>query len=149
MIFNVVKEKYFEVIVIGMVGLFYEGSDYEEGWKFVIKMGILMVDEYYYNILGWFINNQDFYDCYDCNKVKVYLGEYVVYLLGCFNNIEIVLVEVLYLIFVECNVDVVIMIFYVLLLVKEGYIQWNLDLIYFNNMEVKFIVGYYVQQMYG
>ena len=60
MIFNAVKEKYPEVTVIGTVGPFYEGSDYEEGWKFATKMGIPMVDEHYYNTPGWFINNQDF-----------------------------------------------------------------------------------------
>lgn len=47
MIFNAVKEKYPEVTVIGTVGPFYEGSDYEEGWKFATKMGIPMVDEHY------------------------------------------------------------------------------------------------------
>jgi Alpha-L-arabinofuranosidase len=52
MIFNAVKEKYPEVTVIGTVGPFYEGSDYEEGWKFATKMGIPMVDEHYYNTPG-------------------------------------------------------------------------------------------------
>ena len=41
--------------VIGTVGPFYEGSDYEEGWQFATKMGIQMVDEHYYNTPGWFI----------------------------------------------------------------------------------------------
>ena len=45
MIYNAVKEKYPEVTVIGTVGPFYEGSDYEEGWKFATKMSIPMVDE--------------------------------------------------------------------------------------------------------
>ena len=35
------------------------------------------------------------------------------------------------------------------LLAKEGHTQWNPDLIYFNNTEVKPTVGYYAQQMYG
>ena len=149
MIFNAVKEKYPEVIVIGTVGPFYEGSDYEEGWKFASKIGIPMVDEHYYNTPGWFINNQDFYDRYDRNKAKVYLGEYAAHLPGRPNNIETALAEALYLTSVERNADVVTMTSYAPLLAKEGHTQWNPDLIYFNNTEVKPTVGYYAQQMYG
>ena len=149
MIYNAVKEKYPEVTVIGTVGPFYEGSDYEEGWKFATKMSIPMVDEHYYNTPGWFINNQDFYDRYDRNKAKVYLGEYAAHLPGRPNNIETALAEALYLTSVERNADVVTMTSYAPLLAKEGHTQWNPDLIYFNNTEVKPTVGYYAQQMYG
>lgn len=149
MIFNAVKEKYPEVTVIGTVGPFYEGSDYEEGWKFASKIGIPMVDEHYYNTPGWFINNQDFYDRYDRNKAKVYLGEYAAHLPGRPNNIETALAEALYLTSVERNADVVTMTSYAPLLAKEGHTQWTPDLIYFNNTEVKPTVGYYAQQMYG
>lgn len=149
MIFNAVKKKYPEVTVIGTVGPFYEGSDYEEGWKFASKIGIPMVDEHYYNTPGWFINNQDFYDRYDRNKAKVYLGEYAAHLPGRPNNIETALAEALYLTSVERNADVVTMTSYAPLLAKEGHTQWNPDLIYFNNTEVKPTVGYYAQQMYG
>lgn len=149
MIFNAVKEKYPEVTVIGTVGPFYEDSDYEEGWKFATQMGIPMVDEHYYNTPGWFINNQDFYDRYDRNKAKVYLGEYAAHLPGRPNNIETALAEALYLTSVERNADVVTMTSYAPLLAKEGHTQWNPDLIYFNNTEVKPTVGYYAQQMYG
>ena len=33
MIFNAIKEKYPEMIVVGTVGPFNEGTDYVEGWK--------------------------------------------------------------------------------------------------------------------
>ncbi len=38
---------------------------------------------------------------------------------------------------------------YAPLLAKDGHTQWNPDLIYFNNTEVRPTVGYYTQQMYG
>lgn len=44
----------------------------------------------------------------------------------------------------ECNVDVVVMIFYVLLMVYVDGWQWILDLIWFNNLEFYGIVNYYV-----
>ena len=149
MIYNVVKEKHPEVTIIGTVGPFYEGTDYEEGWELATKMGIPMVDEHYYNTPGWFINNQDFYDRYDRKKSKVYLGEYAAHLPGRPNNIETALAEALYLTSVERNADVVTMTSYAPLLAKEGHTQWNPDLIYFNNSEVKPTVGYYTQLLYG
>ncbi len=149
MIFNAVKAQYPEVTVIGTVGPFYEGTDYEEGWEFATQMGIPMVDEHYYNTPGWFINNQEFYDRYDRHKSKVYLGEYAAHLPGRPNNVETALAEALYLTAVERNADVVTMTSYAPLLAKEGHTQWNPDLIYFNNTEVKPTVGYYAQQMYG
>lgn len=54
MIFNAIKEKYPEIIVVGTVGPFNEGTDYVEGWKLADKLGIPMVDEHYYQSPGWF-----------------------------------------------------------------------------------------------
>lgn len=108
-----------------------------------------MVDEHYYVSPGWFIHNQDYYDKYDRTKAKVYLGEYAAHLPGRPNNIETALAEALYLTSVERNGDIVAMTSYAPLLAKEGRTQWNPDLIYFNNTEVKPTVDYYTQQMYG
>ncbi|MDR1504483.1 MAG: carbohydrate binding domain-containing protein [Prevotella sp.] len=149
MIFNAVKEKYPEITVIGTVGPFYEGTDYVEGWGIADKLHIPMVDEHYYNSPGWYIHNQDFYDKYDRSKSKVYLGEYAAHLPGRPNNVETALAEALHLANVERNGDIVTMTSYAPLLAKEGHTQWNPDLIYFNNTEVKPTVGYYVQQLYG
>lgn len=149
MICNAVREKYPDIVVIGTVGPFYEGSDYEEGWRIATETGLPMVDEHYYNPPGWYIHNQDFYDRYDRNKPKVYLGEYAAHLPGRPNNIETALAEALHLINIERNGDVVSLTSYAPLLAKEGHTQWNPDLIYFNNTEVKPTVGYYVQQLYG
>lgn len=149
MIFNAVKEKHPEITVIGTVGPFYEGTDYNEGWAIADKLNIPMVDEHYYESVGWFINNQDFYDKYDRSKAKVYLGEYAAFLPGRPNNIETALAEALYLTAVERNGDVVSMTSYAPMLAKEGHTQWNPDLVYFNNTEVKPTVGYQVQKLYG
>ena len=149
MIYKAVREKYPEVTVIGTVGPFYEGTDYDEGWKLATRLGVPMVDEHYYVAPGWFIHNQDYYDRYDRNKSKVYLGEYAAHLPGRPSNLETALSEALYLTAVERNADVVSMTSYAPLLAKEGHTQWRPDLIYFNNEEVKPTVGYYTQQMYG
>lgn len=149
MIYKAIKEKYPDIIVIGTTGPFSEGTDYEEGWALADELGIPMVDEHNYNAPGWFIHNQDYYDHYDRSKSKVYLGEYAAHLPKRPSNIETALAAALFLTSVERNGDVVAMTSYAPLLAKEGYIQWNPDLIYFNNKEVKPTVDYYVQQMYG
>lgn len=149
MIYKAVREKHPEITVIGTVGPFYEGTDYTEGWRLATELGVPMVDEHYYVEPGWMIHNQDYYDRYDRTKSKVYLGEYAAHLPGRPNNVETALAEALYLTAVERNADVVTMTSYAPLLAKEGHTQWNPDLIYFNNEEVKPTVGYYTQQMYG
>lgn len=149
MIFNAVKEKYPEITVIGTVGPFYEGTDYEEGWALATKLDIPMVDEHYYVAPGWLIHNQDYYDRYDRKKAKVYLGEYAAHLPGRPSNVETALAEALYLTSIERNGDVVAMTSYAPLLAKENHTQWTPDLIYFNNTEVKPTVDYYTQLMYG
>ena len=150
MIFNAIKEKYPEIIVVGTVGPFNEGTDYVEGWKLADKLGIPMVDEHYYQSPGWFLHNQDFYDKYDrSKKTKVYLGEYATHIPGRKANMETALTEALYLTALERNGDVVHMTSYAPLLAKEKHTQWSPDLIYFNNREVKPTTGYYVQKLYG
>ncbi|HEV7329479.1 MAG TPA: alpha-L-arabinofuranosidase C-terminal domain-containing protein [Flavisolibacter sp.] len=145
MIYNALKEKHPEITVIGTVGPFYKGTDYEEGWEIASKLKLPMVDEHYYESPGWFIHNQDFYDRYDRNKSKVYLGEYA----SRGNTLYNALAEALYLTGLERNGDVVHMTSYAPLLAKEGHTQWNPDLIYFNNTEVKPTVNYEVQKLYG
>lgn len=149
MIHDAIREKYPEITVIGTAGPFSEGSDYVEGWNLATKMGLTLVDEHYYQPPGWYLNNQDYYDRYDRSKGKVYLGEYAAHVPGRHNNLETALCEALHLINVERNGDIVAMTSYAPLLAKEGFTQWNPDLIYFNNTEVKPTVGYYVQKLFG
>ncbi|MBC3538558.1 alpha-L-arabinofuranosidase C-terminal domain-containing protein [Rufibacter sediminis] len=149
MIYKALQDKHPEITVIGTVGPFSEGTDYVEGWQIASKLNIPIVDEHYYQPPGWFIHNQDYYDRYDRSKSKVYLGEYAAHLPGRPNNLETALAEALYLTSVERNGDIVSMASYAPLLAKEGHTQWNPDLIYFNNTEVKPTVGYEVQKLFG
>jgi alpha-L-arabinofuranosidase len=149
MIYEAIRKNYPEITVIGTVGPFSSGTDYLEGWDLARRLEIPMVDEHYYQTPGWFINNQDYYDKYDRNGPKVYLGEYASHVSGRKTNMETALSEALYLTSIERNGDVVRMTSYAPLLAKEGYTNWNPDLIYFNNTEVKPTVDYFVQQLYG
>ena len=149
MITDAVKAKYPEITVVGTVGPFYEGTDYERGWEFATEQNVPIVDEHYYVSPGWLIHNNDYYDNYDRSKPKVYLGEYASHMAGRPNNLETALSVALYLTGVERNADVVVLSSYAPLLCKEGHVNWAPDLIFFNNHEVKPTVDYYVQQLYG
>ena len=150
MIYNAIAEKHPEIVVIGTAGPFIRGTtDFIEGWDLANRLGLEIVDEHYYQTPGWYIHNQDYYDRYDRSKAKVYLGEFAAHLPGRPNNIETALAEAIHLTTLERNGDIVYMSSYAPLLAKEGFTQWNPNLIYFNNTEVKPTVGYYVQQMFG
>ncbi len=154
MICKAVKEKYPEMEIVGTVGPWCEGSDYEYGWRLAREMNLEYVDEHYYNSPGWFINNQDYYDRYARTyngkpSTKVYLGEYASHIRNRSNCIETALSEALYLCSVERNADIVSMTSYAPLFAKEKHTQWNPDLIYFNNTEVKPTSGYQVQRLFG
>lgn len=149
MIKDAVNAAYPDIEVVGTVGPFFEGSDYEEGWNFARKENVPVVDEHYYVAPGWFINNRDFYDNYDRRGPKVYLGEYASHYPGRESNLECALSIGLYLTDVERNSDVVPMTSYAPLLSKKGRTQWRPDLIYFDNESITLSPDYFVQQMYG
>ena len=107
MIYDAIRERHPEIIICGTVGPFYEGSDYEWGWKLAKEKEIPMVDEHYYVSPGWYIHNQDYYDHYDRNASEVYLGEYACHVASRHNNIETALCEALHLTNVERNADIV------------------------------------------
>lgn len=149
MIKDAINAKYPEITVVGTVGPFFEGSDYEEGWKFARHENVPIVDEHYYVAPGWYVNNRDFYDKYDRKGPKVYLGEYASHYPGRESNLECALSIGLYLTDVERNSDIVPMTSYAPLLSKKGRTQWRPDLIYFDNENIQLSPDYYVQQMYG
>ncbi len=146
---DAVKASHPEIKVIGTVGPFYEGSDYDEGWRFAKEQKLDLVDEHYYVSPGWLIYNQNYYDGYDRNGTKVYLGEWASHLPGRPSNIETALSEALYLTSVERNGDVVSMSSYAPLLAKDGHTQWRPDLIYFSNTDVRPTTDYEVMRLYG
>ncbi len=152
MICKAVKEKYPNIIVCGTVGPFHTPSaDYIEGWEFAKKHHDLidMVDEHYYESTGWFINHQDYYDDYDRQAPKVYLGEYAASTREKRSNVETALAEAIHLCNIERNADVVAMTSYAPLLAKDKHHNWNPDMIYFTNTEVRTTPSYETQRLFS
>jgi alpha-L-arabinofuranosidase len=149
MIYKAVKAKHPEITIVGTVGPFHSGEDYDLGWNFANKMHVDMVDEHYYEKPSWFINNLKRYDTYDRAASKVYVGEYAAHDDRRRNTLRSALSEALYMTALERNGDVVRFASYAPLLGRRSHTQWNPNLIYFTGSEVCVTINYYVQQLFG
>ena len=150
MICKAIHEKYPEIEICGTAGPFHTpSSDYVEGWKFAKQHKDIfsLVDEHYYESVGWFINNQDYYDNYDRNAPKVYLGEYAAR--SSRGNIDCALSEALHLCGIERNGDVVAMTSYAPMLCHLKHQNWNPDMIYFDNETIDLTPSYHTQRLFS
>jgi len=152
MIARAIRAKYPDIKICGTVGPFHAPSaDYLEGWEFTKRNPDLqyMVDEHYYESTGWFMHNRNYYDSYDRNSAKVYLGEWAASTNVKRPNVETALAEALYLTDIERNGDVVEMTSYAPMLSKDGHSNWNPDMIYFSNTDVRPTPAYHVQRLFS
>ena len=152
MICKAIRQRYPEIKICGTVGPFHTPSaDYIEGWDFTRKHPELqyMVDEHYYESTGWFMHHRDYYDGYNRKLPKVYLGEYAASTQARRPNVETALAEALYLTDIERNGDVVEMTSYAPMLAKDGHHNWNPDMIYFSNTEVRPTPAYETQRLFS
>ena len=160
MIARAIRAKYPDIKICGTVGPFHAPSaDYQEGWEFTRRNPDLqyMVDEHYYESTGWFMHHRDYYDKYPREApsgavggaTKVYLGEWAASTKAKRPNIETALAEALYLTDIERNGDIVEMTSYAPMLCKDGHSNWNPDMIYFSNTEVRPTPAYHVQRLFS
>ena len=150
MICKAIHERYPEIEICGTAGPFHTpSSDYLEGWKFAKQHSDIfsLIDEHYYESVGWFINNQDYYDNYDRNAPKVYLGEYAARSKR--GNIDCALAEALHLCAIERNGDVVAMTSYAPMLCHLKHMNWNPDMIYFDNETIDLTPSYHTQRLFS
>lgn len=150
-IYNKVRAKYPEIIIVGTAG---PGShpgnwDYENAWKFADELEIPIMDEHYYEPRNYYLTSRQ-YDSYPRDrKTKVYLGEYSAQERSHGNQLGDALAEALYLTHVERNADIVEMTSYAPLFARKDNTKWNPDLIYFDNERPYLTCSYYVQKMFG
>ena len=152
MICKAVRTRYPDIKICGTAGPFHAPSaDYAEGWDFMRRHPDLqyMADEHYYEGTGWLMHHRDYYDRYPRGGVKVYLGEWAASTRDKRPNIETALAEALYLTDIERNGDVVEMTSYAPLLSKDGNSNWNPDMIYFTNADVRVTPAYEVQRLFS
>ncbi|WP_413669598.1 alpha-L-arabinofuranosidase C-terminal domain-containing protein [Mucilaginibacter sp. Mucisp86] len=145
MICNEVRAKHPEITIIGTVGPFPSGEDFDLGWAFADKLSVPVVDEHFYQKPAWFLDNNARYDGYRRTKSKVYIGEYASWGNSLFNA----LAEAAFMTGLERNGDIVAMASYAPMLANLSHTSWNPNLIYFNNKIVVPTANYYVQQLFS
>lgn len=151
MIYDVLKEKHPEIIIIGTSGPFHSGPDYDNGWEFANELNLELVDEHYYVNPTWFWENLDRYDKYSREKAKVYVGEYAAHdhQNDKRNTLRSAIAEAAVLTSYERNADIVQFVSYAPLLARRGHTQWFPDMIYFDSSDVHLSANYYVQMLFG
>lgn len=149
MIYEAVKEKHPEIVVVGTAGPFPDGEDYDLGWELANELGLTLVDEHCYKPPQWYWDHLDRFDRYDRSKAKVYLGEFAAHDDRRLTTLRSALAEAAYMTSMERNGDIVQFSSYAPLLGKRGRTQWNPDLIYFSNTEIHPTINYYVQKMFS
>jgi len=151
MIYEALKEKHPEIVVIGTVGPFFRGRDYDNGWAFAKELKLEMVDEHYYVNPQWFWDNLTRYDSYPRGATNVYVGEYAAHDhdKDKRNTLCSAIAEAAGLTSFERNGDVVQFASYAPLLARRGHTQWIPDMIYFDSDNVYPTANYYVQMLFG
>lgn len=143
-----VKAKHPEITIISSAGAAPEGPMFELAWKRLPELKAELVDEHYYKPPEWFLSQANRYDGYDRSGPKVYVGEYACHTRDRKNNLLAALCEAAAMTGFERNSDVVRMAAYAPLFNKIGSTQWNVDLIWFDNVKAFVTPSYHVQKLF-
>jgi alpha-L-arabinofuranosidase len=133
--YNAIKEKYPDIILIANCNIPGQPIDY--------------IDEHYYSLPQWFINNAHKYDNYDRQGPKIYVGEYAVTKDCGLGNLHAAIGEAAFMTGVERNSDIVRMASYAPLFVNVRDRRWNPDAICFDSASSYGTPSYYVQKMFS
>ncbi|MFF3818837.1 alpha-L-arabinofuranosidase C-terminal domain-containing protein [Streptomyces bluensis] len=139
-----IEARYPDITVVSNSGPDDAGATFDTAWKLNREANVDMVDEHYYNNPSWFLQNNDRYDSYDRNGPKVFLGEYASW--G--NAFKNALSEAAFMTGLERNADVVKLASYAPLLANEDYVQWQPDMIWFNNRASWGSANYETQKLF-
>ena len=143
-----VKARHPEITIISSAGASPEGPMFDLAWKRLPELKAELVDEHFYKPPEWFYSQVNRYDRYDRNGPKVYVGEYACHTRERKNNLTAALAEAAVMTGFERNSDVVRMAAYAPLFNKIGNSQWNVDLIWFDNVRAFGTPSYYAQKLF-
>ncbi|MEU7646999.1 alpha-L-arabinofuranosidase C-terminal domain-containing protein [Streptomyces huasconensis] len=133
-----------EITVISNSGPDDTGPVFDKAWQLNRDARVAMVDEHYYNSPQWFLENNDRYDAYDRSGPKVFLGEYA----SQGNTFGNALSEAAFMTGLERNADVVKLASYAPLLANEDYVQWQPNMIWYDNDQSWGSANYETQKLF-
>ncbi|MEV4684833.1 alpha-L-arabinofuranosidase C-terminal domain-containing protein [Streptomyces kurssanovii] len=132
------------ITVIANSGPDDAGTTFDEAWRLSRESGVDMVDEHYYNSPQWFLENNERYDGYDRGGPEVFLGEYA----SQGNTFGNALAEAAFMTGLERNADIVKLASYAPLLANKDYVQWQPDMIWFDNARSWGSANYETQKLF-
>lgn len=138
-----IREKYPDIKIIGTSGPFAAGREYDLGWASARAQGADLVDEHYYQSPEWFIAHHDRYKAFPQGP-KVFVGEYASHGSTWFNA----LAEASYMIGLQNCAQSVGLACYAPLLCNADYVNWQPDMIWFDQSQVMLTPNYYVQKLF-
>lgn len=155
-IYQVIHERYPDLIIITSAGTSLEGDAYDEAWRVAPRdYPDTVVDEHYYTYDGYLFEHTDRYDDFDRNGPKVFVGEYAatpksVGTIETKSNIFGAVEEAQYMAAgLERNSDVVAMASYGPTFAKINSQCWNVNMLWFDSQSVVYTPSYYVQMLYS
>ena len=138
-----IREKDPSIEIIGSAGPFAEGGPYDMGWDYARKQALDHVDEHYYMAPEWLLAHVDKYDDRPADGPKVFLGEYASW--G--NTMKNALAEAAYMTGLQ-TAPAVSLACYAPMLCHVNYINWQPDMIWFDNYRLMKTPNYHVQSMF-
>lgn len=154
-LYNAIKEKYPEITIVSSAGYKFTGEEKEEAWEIInSKYADTIVDEHYYTGGEKLFKNNDYYDDYDRNGAKVFLGEYAstCQFFGKHitkNNLWSAIEDASYMTGLERNGDIVSMVAYAPTFAKVNSLCWDVNLIWFDSQSIVLTPNYYAQMLFS
>lgn len=157
--YNAIKEKYPEIIIVSTSGSASDGKEFNDNYAQIDEKYMdTYVDEHYYKNDNWFYNNRDRYNAdkvrggqgikYDRERpTRVFVGEFANN--GTNNAYVSTLAEAAYYTSLEQNSDMVVMAAYAPLFCKKGFNKWNANLIWFDNRGMWRTTNYYYMKLFS
>lgn len=157
--YNAVKEKYPDIIIVSTAGAADSGKEFNANMAQIdAKYADTVVDEHYYKPDDWFFTKGDRYNVgavrggeghtYDRKKpTRVFVGEFANNMAN--NAYSSALAEAAYWTSLERNSDMVVMAAYAPLFCKKGFNKWNSNLIWFDNRGMWRTCNYYYQKLFS
>lgn len=109
-----------------------------------------VVDEHYYRPPQWFLENATRYDAVPRTGPRIFAGEFAAHDgRARRSTLRAAVSEAAFMTGLVRNSDIVSMASFAPLFAKEGAIQWQPDLIWFDNTRVYGTASYYVQQLFS
>ncbi len=144
-----IKAKYPDIQLITSAGPGPDGANFDLAQRRLKTQPADIIDEHYYKDPSWFLKHDNRYDNYDRKGIKVFAGEYAAHRKDRKNSIEPAIAEATFMTGLERNSDVVLLASYAPLFARIGNTQWNVDLIWFDNISCCGTPSYYVQKLYS